>query len=170
MERANDTQAQPGMPQLALIVAMTKDHVIGSDAGIPWQLPADLKLFKSLTMGCTVIMGRKTYKSIGHPLTGRQNIVLSRSHEGFPSVQVYSTFMSGLTAAAQLGRPVFVIGGEEIYRKALPLVSELHISWIKEAYTGNRFFPPLDFSEWRVCTEERYTDFRYIRYLRRTFE
>lgn len=170
MEKKDNTKVQSSMPHVSLIVAMTKDQVIGSDEGLPWHLPAELQIFKRLTIGCTVIMGYKTYKAIGHPLTERENIVLSRVQKELSGVQVYNSFMTGLTVAAQLGRPIFVIGGEEIYRLALPIASELHISWIKEAFSGNRFFPSLDFSEWNVCTEEYYSDFHYIRYLRRTDE
>ncbi len=167
MEIGNNVYPPSGMPQVALIVAMTRDHVIGSDKGTPWHLPEDLQLFKSLTMGGTVIMGRKTHMTIGHPLAGRNNIVLSQSKKSLPGVQVCNGFLEGLSAATQLGRPVFVIGGEEVYRKALPIASKLHISWVNGAFAGNRFFPFLDFSEWVVCSEKGYSDFHYIRYTRR---
>lgn len=170
MQRQNNVNAQPGMPQVAIIVAMTKGQVIGSGEDLPWNLPDDLQLFKRLTRGCTVIMGRKTYASIGRPLPERHNIVLSRTREELPGVQICESFIIGLTAAAQLGHPVFIIGGEDIYRKALPIATELHISWVKGEFIGDRFFPSLDFSEWTVYTEKDYPDFHYIHYRRRITE
>lgn len=154
------------MPRLAIVVAMTKDRVIGTDKGLPWHLPAELLLFKRLTMGGTVVMGYNTFKAIGHPLRGRHNIVLSRNHIELPDVQVCNSFIAGLQAAAQTARPVFVIGGAEVYRKALPLAAELHVSWIKGTYRGNHFFPGFDLSAWRICAEEPHPDFHYAHYLR----
>ena len=104
------------MPQVAIIVAMTKDRVIGTGNGLgnglPWHLPEDLQIFKHLTMGSAIIMGRKTHATIGRPLPGRHNIVLSRCQEELPGVQLCKSFAAGLTSAAQIGRPVFVIGGD----------------------------------------------------------
>ena len=145
---------------------MTKDQVIGSGADLPWHLPADLQLFKQLTMGYTLLMGRKTYASIGRPLPGRNNIVLSRSQDGFPGVQVCDSFMAGLNAAAQYGNQVFVIGGAELYRKALPIASDLHISWVKDVVLGDVYFPDFDLDKWVVCKELDYSAFHYARYQR----
>lgn len=155
------------MPRIAIIVAMTRDRVIGSDKSLPWSLPEDLILFKRLTMGHTVIMGHRTYSSIGHPLTGRYNIVLSRSLEKLPGVHVCNSFMESLVLAAQQGRPIFVIGGAELYRKALPLSSEMHISWIDEKLTGDTYFPEFDLDDWLIDKEEDYSGFRYHHYRRK---
>ena len=141
--------------------------MIGSGGALPWHLPEDMQLFKRLTMGCAVIMGHRTYASIGRPLPGRYNIVLSRSRQELPGVQVCDSSMAGLTAAAQQGRPVFVIGGEELYRKALPIASELHISWVKTVTSGDKHFPELDFNDWIICEDVDHTGFRYIRYRRK---
>jgi dihydrofolate reductase len=171
-----DFKLHPHVPEVAIIVAMTRDLVIGSGGSLPWHLPEELQLFKNLTMGRTVIMGRKTYATIGQPLQGRYNIVLSHnialSHnqEEIPGVQLCESFIAGLTAAAQIGDPIFILGGEDVYRKALPIAAELHISWIKGNFKGDRFFPRLDFSEWNTCTEEDYPDFHYIHYRRRKTE
>jgi dihydrofolate reductase len=154
------------IPEVAIIVAMTSDLVIGSGGNLPWHLPEDLQHFKNLTMGCTVIMGRETYAAIGRPLQGRHNIVLSHTQAELPGVQLCRSFRTGLTAAAQLGHPIFILGGEDVYRKALPIAAELHISWVKGDFKGDRFFPPLDFSEWQALTEEDYPDFHYIYYRR----
>ena len=176
MLKKTDSKPQRRIPEVAIIVAMTRDFVIGSGGSLPWHLPEELQLFKSLTMGCTVIMGRKTYETIGRPLQGRHNIVLrhnialSQNQEETPGVQICGSFITGLTAAARIGDPIFIIGGEDVYRKALPIAAELHISWVKRDFKGDRFFPPLDFSEWSTCSEEDYPDFHYIYYRRRETE
>jgi dihydrofolate reductase len=167
MRQQTDSTSQPAIPPVAIIVAMTNDYVIGSGKGLPWHLPDDLQLFKHLTMGCTVIMGRKTYESIGHPLPGRQNIVLSRSLTDLSGVQICDNFMAGLTAATHLGRPLFVIGGEQLYRKALPIASEIHISWVKNKTPGNIHFPEFDLTKWTPCEEHDHPEFRYVRYRRK---
>ena len=156
------------MPQLAIIVAMTKDRVIGSSQSLPWSLPEDLQLFKHLTMDCTVIMGHKTYTSIGHPLAGRYNIVLSRSLEKLPGVQVCNSFVTSLMLAAQQGQPVFVIGGKELYCLALPLASELHISWVNGKLTGDTYFPEFDLEDWVKDEEKHYSGFHYHHYRRKS--
>jgi dihydrofolate reductase len=155
------------MPQVAIVVAMTEDRVIGSGKDLPWHLPEDLQLFKRLTMDGTIIMGHKTHTSIGRPLPGRHNIVLSRCQAELPGVQVCKSFVAGLTSAAQLGRPVFVIGGEELYRKALPIASDLHISWVKEIVPGDVYFPGFDLADWDVCEDEDHQGFQYRHYKRR---
>lgn len=155
-------------PEVAIVVAMTRDRVIGLGDRLPWDLPEDLHLFKRLTIGATVVMGRKTYQSIGHPLPGRQNIILSRSLTGLPGVMVCNSFTAGLEAASRFGRAVFILGGAELYRKALPLASVLHISWVKEFFHGDVYFPEFDLAEWVVAEELDYSGFRYVKYLRKS--
>jgi len=155
------------MPPLAIIVAMTSDRIIGSGEGLPWHLPEELQLFKRLTSGGTVIMGRKTHADIGRPLSGRPNIVLSRSLDSIPGVQVCGSFMAGLSTAMKLRRPIFVIGGVELYRKALLIAAELHISWIKGRYPGDVLFPELNLDDWVCCKEEEFPSFYYRQYCRR---
>lgn len=164
----SDRHTNEQLPGLSLIVAMTKEHVIGSGKSLPWQLPEDLQLFKKLTMGGTIIMGRKTYDTIGRPLPGRHNIVVSRSELSIAGIQTASSLIDALTFAAQYGKPVFVIGGAELYRKALQIASELHISWVKGAFSGDTYFPDFNPEDWIVVAEEDYSDFRYVRYNRKT--
>ena len=146
---------------------MTREQVIGSGENLPWHLPDDLLIFKRLTMGCTLLMGRKTHTSIGRPLPGRHNIVLSRSLDKLSGVHVCGNFIEGLTTAAQFGRPVFVIGGEELYRKALPIATELHISWVKQTISGDVYFPEFELAEWEAKEEENYQEFQYVYYRRK---
>jgi dihydrofolate reductase len=164
MSRQKHSQDIVRLPKVAIIVAMTKDRVIGDNGKLPWDLPEELLLFKRLTTGNTVIMGRKTYESIGHPLPDRHNVVLSRSKKELSGVQVCHSFLESLAAAAQQRRPVFVIGGATLYRKALPIASELHISWIHGEISGDTHFPELIFKDWAIVEQKEYEDFRYVHY------
>ncbi|MDH3998156.1 MAG: dihydrofolate reductase [Desulfuromonadales bacterium] len=154
------------LPKLALIVAMTQDRVIGSGATLPWRLPEELQHFKRLTLNSTVIMGRKTFETIGRPLPQRNNIVLSRNRPTYSGVQVCNSFIDGLVAASRHNCPAFIIGGEELYRKALPLIEEIHISWINGDYRGDSYFPEIDFSQWRIIDSQDHSGFQYVYYQR----
>lgn len=155
------------LPKIAIIVAMTEDHVIGAESGLPWHLPEDLQLFKTLTLGNTVIMGRKTFTSIGKPLPGRHNIVLSRKDNPLVGVEVYPNLLKGLAAAAKHGKPVFVIGGAEVYEKALPIAAEMHISWVEDKYQGDTYFPEFDLNQWQKASQKSCPGFTYTHYLRK---
>jgi len=157
---------QARIPEVAIIAAMTKNRVIGLGDRLPWNLPEDRHLFKNLTTGNTVIMGRKTYESINHPLADRLNIVLSRTLTDLPGVTVCKSLIEGLEAAGRFGRPVFIIGGAGLYRKALSVASVLHISWVEKSYAGNVYFPEFELSDWAMAEQKVYPGFRYVRYLR----
>lgn len=164
---ADASSSEPGLVKLAIIAAMTRDRVIGAGGKLPWHLPQDLQLFKRLTAGGSLIMGRKTHIAIGRPLPSRPNIVLSRSGGELPGVQLCTSFPAALAAARQYHRPVFVIGGAQLYRLALPLAEELHISWVTGAYTGDTFFPPFAMTDWQCCEEADFQGFHYTHYRRR---
>ena len=139
---------------LAIIVAMDKNRVIGKGNQLPWHLPADLKHFKSMTMGKPVIMGRKTYESLGKLLPGRRNIIISRQAdvhiagaETFPSLET-------AFAAVTSHETVMIIGGAEIFRAALPKVTRLYLTLIEHAFEGDTYFPPCSESEWKVVSRE----------------
>ena len=143
-------------------VAVARNGVIGRDGGLPWRMPSDLKHFRKLTMGKPVLMGRKTFQSIGKPLDGRDNIVVTRdagfAHEG---VYVAASVEDGLTLARDLARKsgagaVMVIGGEEIFRQAFPAADVLHINEIDLEPDGDAFFPPLDPAQWKVVSREEF--------------
>ena len=134
--------------KLSLIVAMAKNNAIGINNQLPWHLPADLKYFKSVTMGKPIIMGRKTYESIGRPLPGRQNIVITRSEKWTaPGVTVVATPEAAAGAVAGV-EEAMVIGGAEIYRAMLPLVSKLYVTEVDLTVEGDAFFPVIDKSQW----------------------
>ena len=140
-------------PRLSLVVAMSENHVIGRDGRLPWRLPDDLKRFKELTTGHTIIMGRKTFDSIGRPLPNRRNIVVTRQ-EGWSSqgVEVAHSLDEALTAARSDGE-VFIIGGEQIYRAALPRADTIHLTRVHATVEGDAQFPPLEERCWE-CVEQ----------------
>jgi len=145
------------------IVAMAENRVIGNSGTIPWHLPEDFKFFKATTMGHAILMGRKTYESIGKPLPGRENIVLSRTMPETPGVIVIRS-LDELKEPTN-GRDLFVIGGEEIYRLLLPRVQELYVTKVPRTIDGDTHFPEFesqfdagtkvldnaDFSVWKYC-------------------
>jgi dihydrofolate reductase len=143
---------------LSLIVAMTRSGVIGRGGTLPWKLSADLKRFKALTMGHTIIMGRKTYESLGRPLPGRKLVVVTRqaSYQPSPEVLVVHSLQEALHRAAQEDRP-FVIGGSEIYAHALPQVVDLYVTWVEADVEGDTRFPEVDWTQWREASCERHS-------------
>jgi dihydrofolate reductase len=145
--------------RVSLIVAMAAGGVIGLDNRLPWHLPADLKRFKRLTMGHPLVVGRKTFESIGRPLPGRTMVVVTRD-SGYapPGVRVAHSVDEALAtaAAAEGGDEVFVAGGAEIYRQMLPRADRLHLTRIDAEFPGDTRFPEFDPSQWRLVEEERH--------------
>jgi dihydrofolate reductase len=134
---------------LTFVWAMGKNRVIGANNQLPWRLPADLAYFKRVTMGKTVLMGRKTYESIGRPLPQRRNVILTRSMEfEAPGCEVIHTLDEVSLLAAQ--EEVMVIGGAEIYKQLLPLADRLHVTEIGESFEGDAFFPVFSLEDWKV--------------------
>ncbi|TPE61120.1 dihydrofolate reductase [Sandaracinobacter neustonicus] len=141
------------MPHIVLVVAAADNDVIGKDGAMPWHLPADLRHFRRITMGKPVIMGRKTFASIGKPLPGRHNIVLTRdaafSAEG---VTVASSFADAISAAA--ADEIMVIGGAEIYALARPLATGIELTRIHARPEGDAFFPAPEPEHWAEIARE----------------
>ena len=140
---------------LSLIVAMDRNGVIGCDNALPWHLPEDLKYFKSVTMGKPIVMGRKTFESIGRPLPGRLNIVITRN-PGWqhPGVVVAHSLSEALVLAgndppSREAGEVMVIGGEQIYRAAIEQASRLYITRVDTEVEGDAFFPDITEGHWR---------------------
>jgi dihydrofolate reductase len=157
--------------KIALIVAMSEDGTIGDKDKIPWHISDDLKRFKSLTMGHTIIMGRKTYESIGKPLPGRTNIVLTRSPRftAPPEVLKFDSFNGALDHCRQKQEEiVFVIGGGEVYRQALPVADKLFITEVLQRVTGDTKFPDYDHSLWIAVARENEPECSFIEYTRHT--
>lgn len=146
-------------PVVSIIVAVASNGVIGNRGAMPWRLSTDLKRFKSLTMGAPIIMGRKTFEAIGKALPGRLNIVLTRESSK-PTPEV--TIASDLREALRLARShayetnvdeIFVIGGGEIYREALPHVDRLHVTHVEAMPDGDTRFPVIDPDDWQLLEE-----------------
>ena len=142
-------------PCLSLIVAMNAARVIGYKNHLPWRLPADLKHFRQVTMGKPVIMGRKTYESIGKPLEGRTNIVLSRHVSAITGCEVAPDLAHALALCAGYEES-FIIGGSSIYNLSLPQVQRLHITWVEGEFQGDSYFPEFSLSAWQEVSSEAF--------------
>jgi len=160
---------------ISIIVAVAQNGVIGAEGRLLWHIPEDLKHFKTITMGHPVVMGRKTFESLGRPLPGRENVVITRRQIG--GTAGFRTAGS-LHEALKLfphEQEVFVIGGGEIYKQALPLADKVYLTVVELDYAGVTHFPTeLDPAEWRIVSEQRFErgetfpyPFRYVDYVRR---
>jgi dihydrofolate reductase len=142
-------------PRLEIVVAVAANGVIGRGGQLPWHLPDDLKHFKSLTMGHPVIMGRRTYESVGKPLPGRRNIVVSNSMSSPPAdgVELARSLDEAIRLASSSPGPAFVVGGAGLYEAALPRATRLHITEILQPVEGDTVFPQIDRRRWRLVVE-----------------
>lgn len=138
-----------------MIAALDEAGVIGYEGSVPWRLPADMRWFREQTMGKPVIMGRRTYESIGRPLPGRHNIVVTRQR-GYeaPGCEVVASPAAALAAAAALQPDeIVVIGGAALYAALLPQASRLYLTYVAGSFPGDTFFPGIDKNEWRTVAE-----------------
>ncbi|AMS28735.1 MAG TPA: hypothetical protein DIU09_03480 [Hyphomonadaceae bacterium] len=148
--------------KLCLVVARGRNHVIGVDNDLPWRLGSDLKNFKAITLGKPVIMGRKTWDSIGRPLPGRPNLVITRDTDfQAQGASIWTSLALAIEAAKAMAKTaqqyeICVIGGGQIYAEALPLADRLYLTDVNAAPVGTAFFPAFDESDW---TESARTEF-----------
>ncbi len=133
-----------------ILVATSQNMVIGYQGKMPWNYKEDLEYFKAKTMGNIVVMGRKTFDSIGKPLPGRTNIVLSKKMKEISGVKIFRSF--NLLKAFLEDKPFFVIGGESIFRLFLPYINEIYLTEINRYFVGDTFFPKLD-KNWEILSE-----------------
>jgi len=146
--------------KLALVVAAAENDVIGRSGTLPWRIPSDLRLFRRLTMGKPVIMGRKTFESIGRPLDGRDNIVMTRDPAfRAAGVIVRPTLAAAVAearalAAAKGADEIMVIGGAEVFREALPQAQRIYLTRVHGAPEGDTFLPPIAEEEWHEMSRE----------------
>ena len=140
---------------LSIVVAMDRERVIGRDGDLPWRLPNDLQRFRAITMGHPIIMGRRTFESIGRPLPGRHNIVVSR-RRGFEADGC--SVADGLPAALEIAGAgeCMVVGGAMLYAEALPLARRLYLTEVDASVAGDTWFPDFDRDRWRELARERY--------------
>ena len=150
-------EATAAAAALELVVAVAENDVIGRGNQLPWHLPADLRHFKSLTLGKPVLMGRKTYESIGKALPGRTNIVLSRSEDFVPGDCVVVKTLDEARIAAGTQTAIMVIGGAEIYRQCLPLASRIHLTLVHtHIEDGDTIFSGWRGADWEEASRERH--------------
>ena len=143
-----------GISRVAIVAAVARNGVIGHRNRMPWHLPEDLRRFRQLTLGHAVIMGRRTFESIGKPLAGRNNIVVTRSPDWTRAGCHAAHSLEAALAAVHEREDAFVIGGTQIYALALPIASRLYITEIERDFEGDTFFPQFDCSRWREVSRE----------------
>ena len=150
------------LPRLSILVAMARNRVIGRNNALPWHLPADLKHFKSLTMGHPIIMGRKTYESIGKPLPGRTNIIITRQADyEAPGAMVVHSVEDAILACkevTQFDGESFVIGGEKLFQQTIMLCRRMYLTEIHKDFEGDTFFPQFERSDWEEVKRDKYFD------------
>jgi dihydrofolate reductase len=153
---------QEPRPRISLVVAVADNGVIGNAGDLPWRMSGDLQRFKQLTMGHVMVMGRKTYESIGRPLPGRVTVVLTTNHDydpGHTEVRVAHSLDDATAQALQLGMnndELFVVGGAEIYRLALPRASRVYRTRVHASPEGDVHFPELPSADWQVVESQEY--------------
>jgi len=160
------------MTQLSMIVAVAHDGVIGVNNTLPWHLPEDLKRFRALTMGHHIIMGRKTYDSLGRLLPGRTTVIVTRNENYKVEGALVAHSLEAAIALCEDDEEVFLIGGAELYQAGLKLAHKLYITEIELDVVGDSFFPKLVSTEWQETEREAHTSekglkFSYVTYLRK---
>jgi dihydrofolate reductase len=155
---------------LTLVAAVARNGTIGADGGLPWHLPADLRHFKAVTMGHPMIMGRRTFESIGRALPGRRTIVITRDRDWTaPGVDVVHSVPSAIATAAAIDPvdgQVMVVGGGEIYRQTMPLADRLEITHVDADVAGDTLFPTIDPADWREAARTQADGYAFVSYVR----
>ncbi len=163
------------MTQLSIIVAVANKNVIGINNALPWHLPEDLKRFKALTMGHHIIMGRKTYESLGRLLPGRTTVIVTRNKHYHVEGAVVAHSVEQALAVCVNDDEVFLIGGAELYQQGFALADKLYITEVHADFTGDAFLPNFDLTQWDEVSRESHQaenglDFSYVTYQRRIID
>jgi dihydrofolate reductase len=138
---------------ISIVVAISENHAIGKDNKLLWRLPADLKHFKEITTGHTIIMGRKTYESVGRPLPNRRNIIITRQPIAIEGCEVVNSIDAALALCAEEDE-VFIVGGAEIYRQSLHLTNRIYLTVVHKEFEGDSFFPEIKKEDWKEVSRE----------------
>jgi dihydrofolate reductase len=162
----NEETTHPSVRHFKAIAAMSLNRVIGHGSKIPWHLPEDFKWFKRMTVGQVVVMGRKTFASIGRPLPNRETIIISRSGYAVEGVRTVRS-LEELDPATEAGE-MFICGGAEIYTAALPRCSDLYLTHVKRVVEGDVYFPPFEDQFAPVKVIEDNSDFQIVHYRNRS--
>ena len=155
---------RPPLRSLALVAALSTNRVIGKDGALPWHVPEDLRRVKTLTMGHTLIVGRRTFESIGKPLPGRRIVMVSRHSQAPEGIEVASSLDAALEMAAADPMP-FLFGGQAIYEQGMPRVSHMYLTCVDRYVDGDTYFPEFDAADWSTARDELvvgYTDVRFV--------
>lgn len=154
---------------ISIIAAMAENRVIGRENQIPWEIPSELRRFQETTMGHPVIMGRKTFESIGHHLPGRKNIIITKQEDFAPAGCVVARDLQEAVAAAAGADEIFICGGETVFREAMPIAHRIYLTVIDEEFDGDAFFPdiPADFVEVDRQSFEDLLPYDVVRYERK---
>lgn len=164
-------------PRISAIAAMDENRLIGSHNRLPWNMPGDMKYFKTLTTGHPILMGRKTYVSIGRPLPNRLNIILTGNPDfTAPGCVVVNSLDAGLEAALeQNNEEIFIIGGSEVYRQLMPRIERLYLTIIHHKFDGDAYFPQIDDADWQEVFRQRHSadadnafDYSFVTFDRKT--
>lgn len=148
-----------------IIAAMTKGkHVIGKNNKLPWNIQEELNKFRTITKNAIVIMGRKTFESIGRPLPSRKNIVVSSSLEPKNGIDVCRSMAEAIDMAKKYNKDIFIIGGAKIYEQSFQYADKMYISYIKKEYDGDTYFPEFNEDEWDIESKEDYGEFEFVVY------
>jgi dihydrofolate reductase len=138
---------------LSLITAFDLNYLIGNDNHLPWRISEDLQHFRSITMGHTVVMGKNTWISLGKPLEGRTNIILTHDTDyQIPGCLVYNSVEQVINGTQD--DEVFIIGGSEVFKQFLPFANKMYITRIQHSFTGNKYFPPVNWQDWVMDSYE----------------
>jgi dihydrofolate reductase len=138
---------------VTIVVAISENNAIGKNNQLLWYLPADLKHFKNITTGHTVIMGRKTYDSVGKPLPNRRNIIITHQDITIEGCEVVKSITDAL-ALSTAEEEVFIIGGAEIYRQSIHLTNRIYLTTVRQSFDADAFFPKIDYREWKETARE----------------
>ncbi len=161
-------------PRVSILVAMARNRTIGVNNTLPWRCPEDLKRFKALTMGHHIIMGRKTYDSIGKPLPGRTTVVVTRNRSLNIEGCTMAHSLEEALAACDGDAEIFIVGGAELYAQALPMADTLYITEILQDVAGDAHFPEFNTAQWREISRDRHSqetpqplEFHFVTYMRK---
>ncbi|EHQ24586.1 dihydrofolate reductase [Mucilaginibacter paludis] len=143
---------------ITIVVAISSNYAIGKNNQLLWHLPKDLKHFKDITAGGTVIMGRKTFDSVGKPLPKRRNIVITRQAITIAGCEVVSSLDEAI-ALCNDEQEVFIVGGAEVYRQAMPVTNRIYLTIVHHSFDADTFFPEIDYKQWHeIAREDHQTD------------
>lgn len=141
---------------ISLVAAAAENNIIGKENALPWRLPADLKFFKNLTMGHTMIMGRKTFQSVGKPLPGRKTIIITRDRSFAAEGCIVLGSLSEAFEYCKNEEEIFVVGGAEIYHQSLPLSDKIYLTRVHGIFAGDTYFPEIPPNEWKELSREEF--------------